>query len=111
KSTASRVSLTCEYKYSVGGKEYTNSRIASYPLSRSDIYKIGPDAKEGFTHKVYYDPANPKNAVLLKGWRCWALLIGLVFFAGTLAIIIALWKNLTNISELWKSWDWFRLPQ
>lgn len=110
KSTASRAVLVCEYRYTVAGNEYTNNRVASYPLSRDDIYRIGNSATAGSVQKVHYDPSNPKNSVLIKGWNCWALMVGLIFFSGTLAIIIALWKSRENIIELWKNWPWFNLP-
>jgi hypothetical protein len=109
-STASRAFLTCEYKYLVGGKEYTNDRTASYPLSKSDIFGMGYGLTEGSTHEVFYDPTDPNNSVLLRGWKCWALLIGCAFFIGPFVIIIALWKSRNNILELWKDWLWFELP-
>jgi hypothetical protein len=110
-SSASRVFLTCEYRYIVGDTEYTNSRVASYPLSNSDINRIGYSVSEGSVQKVYYDPTNPKIAVLVRGWKCWMLLIGCAFFIGPLAIILALWKSRGNILGLWKDWAWFSLPK
>ena len=109
-STASRSFLTCEYKYLVGGKEYTNDRAASYPLSKSDIDRIGFGVTQGSQHEVFFDPANPNKSVLIKGWECWALVIGCAFFIVPFAIIIALWKSRDNILELWKDWLWFELP-
>lgn len=108
--TVSHAFLTCEYKYVVGGIEYSNDRVASYPLSENDIYGIGSSVTEGSSHSVFFDPANPRKSVLIKGWKPWMLMIGCAFFIGPFAIIIALYKSRNNIAELWKGWRWFSFP-
>ena len=102
--------LDCEYKYIIAGKEYTNNRIASYVLSKDDIYKIGYTAQAGSVHEMYYDPANPKNSVLIKGWRCWVPLLGIAFFCGSIGLIIAVWKNRV-VRESWGTWPWFSIEK
>ena len=103
--------LNCLYKYSVNGIEYTNDRITFFALSDEDIVDIGDSVKQGSTHRVFYDPANPKNSVLMRGWSSGMLVIGIVFLVIPLGFLFGLWKTRDVIVQQWKDWPWFSFPK
>ncbi|MEI8289683.1 MAG: DUF3592 domain-containing protein [Verrucomicrobiota bacterium] len=111
KSSGHGTILTCEYTYVVAGEKYKNNRVASYPLSTRDIDKISYSANVGSFHEVYYASGNPQNAVLINGWSCWMLLLGLAFLIGSVSTILILWKFRATLFELWKQWPWFSSPK
>jgi hypothetical protein len=58
------------YQYEVNGVQYTGSRVAELAGrygSKGDVEKFLADHPAGSTVKVYYDPADARNAVLEKG--------------------------------------------
>lgn len=107
----SRIGYTCEYEYIVDGKKYLSSQVASYHLSRNDIYKIGNKIVEGGKHKVFYNPADPSRSVLVRGWKYSGLMVGMLFLVGSLVVATGMWKGREEIFIAWRSWQWWSLPK
>jgi hypothetical protein len=89
------------YRYSVDGREYKSSRYHFMGGStggyrgKQDIVRRHPPGRETI---CYVNPANPNEAVLVRGWTpdMWFGLIPLVFVAvGLIGIIFALRKART----------------
>jgi hypothetical protein len=89
------------YEYSVGGSTYCSKRFR--PLAKS--YRDEPAAiqafvkehQQGMPVKVYYDPKQPADAVLLQGpeWDIWGPLLPL----GPLFVILG-WRSRTREPRL-----------
>ena len=59
-----------EYRFTVKGKEYTNSKISATGLSsshESEVQQIIDQYPEGSTQTVHYNPADPSTAILQAG--------------------------------------------
>ena len=80
-----------EYKYCVRGKEYHSKRFAFGYIESNDRF-LAKAILNKFKNKsyvtVYFDPKNPKNAVLLRGIRIFHL-INLVCFVAALCVLHA----------------------
>ncbi len=69
------------YEYTVGGDVYHSERFRplgkSYRDSASAIQAFAKDHRQGMPVKVYYDPKQPADAVLLQGpeWMIWGPLL------------------------------------
>jgi hypothetical protein len=102
--------LSCLYKYTVNGTEFTNDRITFFALSDGNINNIGDDYKAGSTCQVFYDPANPKNSVLMRGWSSGMMVFGIVFFLVPLVFFVRMWIDRDAIIRQWEDWPWFSFP-
>ncbi|WP_414830459.1 DUF3592 domain-containing protein [Alteromonas sp. H39] len=61
--------LTVSYRYEVDGKAYDGNRIAFYTLMYPETVRFAEDHPEKSDVSVFYDPENPRNAVLMTGAR------------------------------------------
>jgi hypothetical protein len=84
-----RYILEIEYEYAVDGKSYYSKRVSSSNkmLTLSEKDELLGQYKPQSEVSVYYDPANPKEAYLIKGLDKGMLIlfiacIGLMFFSG-----------------------------
>ena len=85
-----RTDLKLRYTYKVGGVEYAGDRIAIGDMS----YSLAADAKReldelypaGRPVKVYYNPANPAEAVLQPAPMSWIRTIGAGVFCTVMAV-------------------------
>jgi hypothetical protein len=84
-----RYILEIEYEYAVDGKSYYSKRVSSSNkmLTLSEKDELLGQYKPQSEVSVYYDPANPKDAYLIKGLDKGMLIlfiacIGLMFFSG-----------------------------
>jgi len=102
--------LSCLYKYTVNGTEYTSDRITFFALSDGNINNISDNYRAGSPCKVFYDPADPKNSVLMRGWSSGMLVLGIVFFIVPLGFFVGLWMARDTIIRQWREWPWFRFP-
>jgi hypothetical protein len=84
-----RYILEIEYEYAVDGKSYYSKRVSSSNkmLTLSEKDELLRQYKPQSEVSVYYDPANPKEAYLIKGLDKGILIlfiacIVLMFFSG-----------------------------
>jgi hypothetical protein len=98
------------YQYTVRGKEYTRSRLAFGPegtyvaTAKAEAARYRPEQEV----TVYYDPADPKNAVLerrlLFGTYIWAVRGASLGFAGLRMLCVGLTPTLTSARSHWLPW-------
>ena len=80
------------YGYSVEGRVYEGTRVAFGYCGSSLLeqhHKIYEKLWPGSPVKVYYNPSNPKDSVLLPGFNrsvFWTLAFAILFLLGTIAI-------------------------
>lgn len=98
-----RINVECEYEYIVGGRRLVGHNIASWHVSKNDIYEIASHVFEGRQHPVYYNPENPTDAVLIRGSHCANTLMGLMFFLGPSIVLYGVWKSRSSIMEQFQS--------
>jgi hypothetical protein len=98
------------YQYTVQGKEYTSSRLAFGPeqtyasTAKSEAARYRPEQEVA----VYYDPTDPKNAVLerrlLFGTYIWGVLGASFGFAGLRMLCVGLTPTLASAGSRWLPW-------
>jgi hypothetical protein len=82
------------FKYSVEGRELTGTAISNHDVGygdRSNAQEIVDKYRVNSLHTAYYDPVNPKKAVLEPGlnWRAYLfLLIPLAFVLISIFLIV-----------------------
>jgi len=90
------------YSYSVDGKRYTNSNVATgtdiATANRSDLAAILPARQPGATTTVYYDPDDPSDAHLVQRYRFFPA--GILLAAGLLVLTDTLTPNLKFVNFL-----------
>ena len=80
------------YSYSVGSLRFMSSRIAFHSLAsgdRGDAARLAARYPAGSTVRVFYDPQDPEQAVLVPGSNPWVPLI-----AGGVFSMLAVWMRI-----------------
>jgi Protein of unknown function (DUF3592) len=79
-------SVEITYQFKVGDRDFTSDRV-SYTAMRNDLWakeRLVARYPAGSVADVFYDPANPKHSVLIRGdsstWL-WLVATGVVFVA------------------------------
>lgn len=92
--------LKLEYRYEVGGKQYTNDRYRYGMANTSDNWaeRYKRDHPPGSPVPVYYNPYDPKDAVLATGIEGEDLMMAL-FLTPFTCVMLGLW---------WVCWSTFR---
>jgi hypothetical protein len=98
------------YQYTVDGKEFSSSEMSFGPQQTYSFLakKLANQYEEGQEVTVYYDPANPKTAVLRRevmfgGW-VFGLAGLLVGFIGLRLLLLALVPTVGSRNSRW--WPW-----
>ncbi|NPA58531.1 MAG: DUF3592 domain-containing protein [Aquificae bacterium] len=102
-----------EYRYTVGGKEYTGRKVFLTELAsdRKTVEKVLKQFPEGGKITVYYNPFRPEEAVLKRGYHAGMFIQTLVFF-GMLSVflftlifeILYYGADLSGIAQTVKQW-------
>ncbi|WP_085909196.1 DUF3592 domain-containing protein [Kiloniella majae] len=93
KSTSSQHVFYAAYDYSVGGKNYSGSRVAYYTVSdEAEVKGLGNSHGVGKTVDVFYDPANPTEATLINqrkagGKKYGEIILGCLALAAGISVI------------------------
>jgi len=93
-------------RYEIGGSEYarwTYDANWAYSLSEEGARSRIEQFQEGSNYRFWYDPANPENVVLVRGysWWMWLLLIVPASFmiAGGVGGVLALLESGTSVER------------
>ncbi len=90
KSTSSQHVFYAEYDYSVGGRNYSGSRVAYYTVSdEAEAKKLGNSHAVGKVVDVFYDPTNPAEATLINHPKAGGKKYGEVIL-GCLALVVGI---------------------
>ncbi|MEM7630329.1 MAG: DUF3592 domain-containing protein [Planctomycetota bacterium] len=85
------------YEYTVGGRPYIGSRWTGY-VGPIDTTRDGPDTRAKAAHlldevKVFYDPADPQQAVISPGVRTHEWAIGLTLILAMVLLALRLLRD------------------
>jgi hypothetical protein len=102
-----------EYKYTVKGKEYISNKVFLTEIASDEgtIKRLISQFPEGAKVKVYYNPLNPKEAVLKRSYHAGMFIQTLVFvsmlsvFLFTLVFEILYYgSDISHLAQIVKSW-------
>ena len=73
--------LSMQYEFKVGGIIYKAHRIAFYSMLYPETLVFAKNKKVGDSIDVFYDPANPENATLIRENSEPGMGVGIAIFA------------------------------
>uniref|UniRef100_UPI0026A463CC DUF3592 domain-containing protein n=1 Tax=Kiloniella spongiae TaxID=1489064 RepID=UPI0026A463CC len=90
KSTSNQYVFYARYDYTVGGQNYSGSRVAYYTvLDEVEVKGLGQSHCVGATVDVYYNPANPAEETLINQAKVGGKKYGEVIL-GCLALVVGI---------------------